>query len=71
MGIQDQDGYRDAQRKRDKQRQLDETRNKFAAFSSKNLGRQTNAKPSSPRQTGQIPMMIFWCVVMGLLYLFT
>ncbi len=64
MAIED----RDAQRERDKQRQLDETRNKFASFSSKNLGRKGQSEPSSPRQTGLIPMLLFWFAVMGLLY---
>lgn len=63
---------RDAQRERDKQRQLDETRSKFASFSSKNLGRQANLpqlKPErAPRQAGLIPMLLFWFAVMGLLY---
>ncbi|MGB4360623.1 MAG: TIGR02281 family clan AA aspartic protease [Rhodoferax sp.] len=27
------------------------------------------SKPVSPNKTGLIPMMVFWCVVMGLLYL--
>ncbi len=65
MGIQDRDWYRDAQREREKQRQMDATRSKFSLFSRKHL----NAKPISPTKTGLIPMMIFWCVVMGLLYL--
>lgn len=65
MGLEDRDWYRDAQREREKQRQLDETRSKFAAFSQRHLG----VKAVSPTKTGLIPMMIFWCVVMGLLYL--
>ena len=68
MGVDD----RDAQRERDKQRQLDDTRNKFAAFSRHNLGRETpprSTKPADgPRQTGLIPMLLFWLAVMGLLY---
>ena len=64
MGIQDRDWYHEAQREREKQRQIDETRGKFSAFSRKHLG----AQAPSPKQTGLIPMMIFWCVVMGLLY---
>lgn len=72
MGVEDRDWYQDAQRERDKQRQLDETRNKFASFSSKNMGRKTSAKPAAPkrgpRQTGLIPMLLFWFAVMGLLY---
>jgi len=66
MGIDDRDWYRDAQRERDKQRQLNDTRRKFTSFSSKNLRRQTTSEPASPRQTGLIPMLLFWFVVMGL-----
>jgi aspartyl protease family protein len=65
MGIEDRDWHRDAQREQEKQRQMDETRAKFANFSRTQLGE----KSASPTQTGLIPMMIFWCVVMGLLYL--
>jgi len=53
MGVEDRDWYRDAQREREKQRQIDHTR----------------AKSVSPIKTGLLPMMVFWCVVMGLLYL--
>jgi len=65
MGIEDRDWYRDAQREREKQRQIDNTRARFSMFSRKHLGE----KPIPPTKTGLIPMMIFWCVVMGLLYL--
>jgi aspartyl protease family protein len=65
MGVEDRDWYRDAQREREKQRQIDETRGKFAGFSRQHLG----AKAVSPTKTGLIPMMLFWFVVMGLLYL--
>jgi len=65
MGIEDRDWHRDAQREQEKQRQMDETRAKFANFSRTHLGE----KSVSPIKTGLIPMMIFWCVVMGLLYL--
>jgi aspartyl protease family protein len=65
MGIEDRDGHQDAQREQEKQRQMDETRAKFADFSRTHLGE----KSVSPIKTGLIPMMIFWCVVMGLLYL--
>lgn len=68
MGIEDRDWYRDAQRERDKQRQLDDTRRKFASFSSKNKPRSSSPAPSSPRQTGLIPMLLFWFAVMGLVY---
>ncbi len=64
MGMEDRDWYREAQREREKQRQIDETRAKFSVFSRKNLV----AKAVSPTKTGLIPMMIFWFVVMGLLY---
>ena len=71
MGIEDRDGHKDTQRELEKQRQLDHTRDKFASFSNRHLGRKA-APPSSgarqPRQTGLIPMMIFWFAVMGLLY---
>lgn len=73
MGTEDRDWQRDAQRELEKQRQLDDTRDKFASFSSKHLGRKAAPPPSSgarqPRQTGLIPMMIFWFAVMGLLYM--
>ena len=67
MGLQDRDWYREAQRERDKQRQIDATRAKFSLFSRNHLG--AKRKAMSPTRTGLIPMMIFWCVVMGLLYL--
>lgn len=67
MGMQDRDWYREAQREREKQRQIDATRAKFSVFSRNHLG--AKAKAMSPTRTGLIPMMIFWCVVMGLLYL--
>lgn len=65
MGIEDRDWHRDAQRERDKQRQLDDTRARFSTFSHKHR----DEKAITPTQTGMIPMLIFWCVVMGLLYL--
>lgn len=65
MGVEDRDWYREAQREREKQRQIDETRSKFSDYSRQHLG----AKAVSPTRTGLIPMMIFWCVVMGLLYM--
>ena len=68
MGVEDSD----AQRERDKQRQLDETRQKFTSFSSKNMGRKKTTNSPAParglRQTGLLPMLLFWCVVMGLVY---
>jgi len=72
MGVEDRDWYRDAQREREKQRQLDETRSKFAAFSQHNLkGNKppvTHLGARAPGQTGLIPMLLFWLIVMGLLY---
>jgi aspartyl protease family protein len=65
MGTEDRDQHQDAQRELEKQRQMDETRARFSNFSRQHLG----AKTVSPIKTGLIPMMIFWCVVMGLLYL--
>ena len=65
MGMQDRDWYNDQQREREKQRQLDATRAKFAGFSAQHL----NAKATSPLKSGFVPMLVFWCVVMGLLYL--
>ena len=65
MGVEDRDWYRKAQREREKQHQIDDTRARFSDFSQRNLG----AKAVSPTKTGLIPMMLFWCVVMGLLYL--
>jgi hypothetical protein len=37
MGIQDREWYRQAQREREKQRQMDETRAKFSEFSGAHL----------------------------------
>jgi len=68
MGVEDRDWHRDAQRERDKQRQLDDTRHKFASFTNKNMRRNDPSKASSPRQTGLIPMLLFWFAVMGLVY---
>jgi aspartyl protease family protein len=65
MAMNDPDGDRYAQQERDKQRQMDATRARFSAYSRTQLG----PKSVSPTRTGLLPMMIFWCVVMGLLYL--
>lgn len=65
MGLQDRDWYRKSLSEREKQRQIDETRAKFSGFSRQHLG----AKTVSPLKAGFIPMMLFWCAVMGLLYL--
>lgn len=73
MGADERDGYRDAQREREKQRQMDETRNKFTSFTRRNLGAGKRQQPASktrtPGQTGLIPMLVFWFAVMGLVYL--
>lgn len=72
MGVEDRDWHRDAHREREKQRQLDETRNKFTSFTQQHL--RGNGRPQSapgaraPGQTGLVPMLLFWFVVMGLLY---
>lgn len=65
MSLDDRDWYREAQREREMQRKIDETRATFSVFSRKHIG----AKVVSPIKTGLIPMMIFWCAVMGLLYM--
>jgi aspartyl protease family protein len=65
MGLDDSDGDRAAQREREKQQQIDATRAKFAAFSRQSQG----AKPPSALKQGLLPMLVFWCAVMGLLYL--
>ena len=65
MGIEDRDWYRDAQREKEKERQLAATRAKFSAFTRMNL---SGPQPTSLRQTGLIPLIVFWCIVMGLLY---
>jgi aspartyl protease family protein len=64
MGLQDNDEDQNLQREREKQRQIDATRARFSAFSQNNLAKKT----VSPIKTGLIPMMIFWCLVMGFLY---
>lgn len=65
MTMHDRDGDRYAQQEGEKQRQMDATRARFSAFSRTQLG----ATRPSPTRTGLIPMLIFWCGVMGLLYL--
>jgi aspartyl protease family protein len=65
MGMQDDDGYNDPQREREKQRQMDATRAKFTDFSRQEL----RPRSISPLKSGFVPMLVFWCVVMGLLYL--
>ena len=65
MGLQDKDRGQGLRHEREKQRQIDATRARFSAFSQNNLGKKT----ISPIKTGLIPMMIFWAVVMGALYM--
>ena len=68
MGIEDRDWYRDALREKEKQQQINATRAKFSAFSQKHVGAyEAVPKATSATKTGLIPMMIFWCAVMGLL----
>jgi aspartyl protease family protein len=64
MGQDDRDWYRDVQREREKQAQMDATRSRFSRFSQ----RQLPAKPVSPFKTGMLPMLVFWCAIMGALY---
>lgn len=70
MGMQDRDWYRNALREKEKQRQIDATRAKFSMFSRKHVtprsGPARNGR--SAFMTGLVPMMVFWCAVMGLLY---
>ena len=72
---------KESEKEDDKQRQIDSTRAKFSLFSRKTFASQGGAKrgkasqdgasrvAASPIKTGLIPMMVFWCAVMGLLYL--
>jgi aspartyl protease family protein len=64
--MQDMDRYRNEKRLREKQLQIDATRAKFSKFSGKFLdsGRRT----ISPTRSGLLPMLLFWCVVMGIAY---
>lgn len=70
MSVEDRDWYRDAQRERENQRKLDATRQKFASFSSKHLGRKASPDTlaRAPRQTGLFAMLLFWLAVMGVTY---
>lgn len=65
MGIEDRDWYRDAQREKAKREQLESTKKKFERYSAKHL---RGSRPSEPRQTGLLPMMLFWLLVMGIVY---
>lgn len=65
MGIEDRDWYRDAQREKAKREQLNATKRKFERYTTKHLrGHRTGEAP----QTGLIPMMLFWLLVMGIVY---
>ena len=69
MGMQDRDWYRDLQREKTKQEQINATRGKFSTFSRKYFGgNSTPTVQGSARQMGLLSMMVFWFVVMGLLY---
>ena len=65
MAHEDRDGDPSHQRETDKERQLEATRARFSAFSRNHL---SASPPSAPRQTGLVPLILFWCAVMGLLY---
>ncbi len=58
------DWHRKKQVEQDKQRQIDETRAKFSAYSQKHLG----VKRVSTTRSGLIAMLAFWCIVMGIVY---
>lgn len=65
MGIEDRDWYRDAQREKAKREQLNATKKKFERYTTKHLrGNRTGEAP----QTGLIPMILFWLLVMGIVY---
>ena len=65
MAIQDRDGYRQAQREQEEQRLLAANHSQVTS-----VARNHQATTSgSARQLGLIPMLLFWCAVMGLLYL--
>lgn len=69
MGMQDRDWYRDLQREKAKQEQINATRGKFSTFSRKHFGsKSAPAAKGSARQMGLFPMLVFWFLVMGLLY---
>ena len=57
MGIQDRDWWREAQKERERK----EDRAHRAS-------RPMSWANASATKTGLIPMMLFWCAVMGLLY---
>lgn len=65
MGMEDRDWYRDAQREKAKREQLESTKSKFERYSAKHLG--TGHKRESS-QTGLVPMVLFWLLVMGIVY---
>jgi aspartyl protease family protein len=63
--MQESNESTEQQREREKQRQMDATRAKFADFSRQEL----KPRSVSPLKSGFVPMLIFWCVVMGVLYM--
>lgn len=65
MGIEDRDWYRDALREKAKREQLESTKQKFERYSAKHFGA---GHKSEPRQTGLVPMVLFWLLVMGIVY---
>ncbi len=68
MDSNDPKSQSDAQREREKQIQLDNTRAKFAAFSHGHAPSKANVVSVSATKTGLIPMVVFWCVLMAGLY---
>jgi aspartyl protease family protein len=64
MGLEDRDWYREVQRERKNQRQLDATKNRFANYSKHHLEVQ---RPSALKN-GFWGMLVFWFAVMGVLY---
>lgn len=65
MGIEDRDWYREAQREKAKQEQLNATKRKFERYSAQHFSRVKNS--DSPMQ-GLLPMLLFWGLVMGIVY---
>lgn len=65
MGMEDRGWYRDAQREKAKREQLNATKSKFERYTAKHLH---NSGHGGAPQTGLIPMLLFWCAVMALLY---
>lgn len=65
MGMDERDWYRDAQRETAKREQLNATKSKFERYTAKHL---YNSGHGGAPQTGLIPMLLFWCAVMALVY---